>query len=185
MQMPDVNILVYAHREGTPQHARYRDWLIRLATGPEPFALSEPALQGFVRVVTNGRIASVLVANKDGLTTIQPNVVIDCTGDGDVAAWSGAPFEQNAEVQPLTLHFRIGHVKKSPDLAKNCRVALEKAQQRGELPLYYGPGVSFLYGDDEVYIHGVRVPADPTNAADLSRAEIQGRSDAYATFFDG
>ena len=129
-----------------------------------------------------GRISGVQVANKDGLVTVQPKVVIDCTGDGDVAAWSGAPFEQNAEVQPLTLHFRIGRVKKSPDLGKNCRVALEKAQQRGELPFYYGPGVMFLYGDDEVYIHGVRVPADPTNAADLSRAEMQGRSDAYAMF---
>jgi hypothetical protein len=129
-----------------------------------------------------GRIAGVHVANKDGLVTIQPKVVVDCTGDGDVAAWAGAPFEQNAEVQPLTLHFRIGRVKKSPDLGKNCRAALEKAQQRGELPYYYGPGVMFLYGDDEVYIHGVRVPADPTSAADLTRAEMQGRADAYAMF---
>lgn len=128
------------------------------------------------------RITEVKVANKDGLVTIRPQVVIDCTGDGDVAAWSGAPFEQNAEVQPLTLHFRVGHVQKNPDISKNCRAALAAAQQRGELPLYYGPGVMFLFGDDEVYVHGVRVPADPTNAADLSRAEMQGRADAHAMF---
>jgi len=134
-------------------------------------------------VETSGqRITSVKVANKDGLVTVRPRVVIDCTGDGDVAAWSGAPFEQNSEVQPLTLHFRIGHVKPNPDLSRNCRNALAAAQQRGELPYYYGPGVMFLYGDDEVYIHGVRVPADPTNAADLSRAEMQGRADAHAMF---
>ena len=56
MQMPDVNILVYAHREETPTHARYAEKLRGLATGPEPFALSEPVLQGFVRIVTNPRI---------------------------------------------------------------------------------------------------------------------------------
>ncbi len=54
--MPDVNVLVYAHRAGTEQHGRYAAWLTALATGPSPFALSEPVLQGFVRVVTNARI---------------------------------------------------------------------------------------------------------------------------------
>lgn len=56
MQMPDVNILVYAHRDGIEGHERYAEWLTALATGPSPFALSEPVLQGFVRVVTNPRI---------------------------------------------------------------------------------------------------------------------------------
>lgn len=133
-------------------------------------------------VMQGSRIVEVCVANKDGLVRVQPKVVIDCTGDADVAAWSGAPFEQNAEVQPLTLHFRIGHVQKTPDLSQKCRAALALAQQAGELPMYYGPGVMFLFGDDEIYVHGVRVPANPTDAADLSRAEMQGRADAHAMF---
>jgi toxin-antitoxin system PIN domain toxin len=54
--MPDVNVLVYAHREESPAHAKYAMWLSSVATGPEPFALSEPVLQGFIRVVTNGKI---------------------------------------------------------------------------------------------------------------------------------
>jgi len=54
--MPDVNILVYAHREESPQHAVCARWLGGIATGPEPFALSESVLHGFVRIVTNGRI---------------------------------------------------------------------------------------------------------------------------------
>ena len=128
------------------------------------------------------RIRSVQIANKDGLVNIEANTVIDCTGDADVAAWAGAPFEQNAEVQPLTLHFRIGNVKKSANLSQNCRAALAQAQAAGELPFYYGPGVMFLYHDTEVYIHGIRVPANPTDAADLSRAEMQGRADAWAMF---
>jgi toxin-antitoxin system PIN domain toxin len=56
MQMPDVNILVYAHREETHGHERYAKWLTALACGAEPFALSEPVLHGFIRVVTNSRI---------------------------------------------------------------------------------------------------------------------------------
>ncbi|MEP7351829.1 MAG: type II toxin-antitoxin system VapC family toxin [Acidobacteriota bacterium] len=56
MLMPDVNILVYAHRAERPEHLRYAKWLTELVAGPEPFALSEPVLQSFVRVVTNPRI---------------------------------------------------------------------------------------------------------------------------------
>ncbi len=54
--MPDVNILVYAHREESREHARYAAWVTAMATGPEPFALAEPVLHGFIRVVTNPRI---------------------------------------------------------------------------------------------------------------------------------
>jgi uncharacterized protein len=56
MRMLDVNILVYAHREESKGHARYALWLTSMATGPEPFALSEPVVQGFIRIVTNKQI---------------------------------------------------------------------------------------------------------------------------------
>jgi toxin-antitoxin system PIN domain toxin len=56
MLMPDVNVLVYAHREESAEHGRYAAWLIDLAQGSEPFAMSEPVLRGFVRIVTNPRI---------------------------------------------------------------------------------------------------------------------------------
>jgi len=55
--LPDVNVLIYAHVEdSTPDHARYASWITRLATGPEPFALSVLVLSGFIRIVTNPRI---------------------------------------------------------------------------------------------------------------------------------
>jgi toxin-antitoxin system PIN domain toxin len=54
--MPDVNVLVYAYDDRGREHQRYAQWLIELAAGPEPFALSEPVLQGFLRVVTNPRL---------------------------------------------------------------------------------------------------------------------------------
>ncbi len=57
MILPDVNVLIYAHREdSTPDHSRYAQWLIDLATGREPFALSVLALAGLVRIVTNPRV---------------------------------------------------------------------------------------------------------------------------------
>ena len=59
MILPDVSVLIYAHVEdSTPEHAEYAAWITRLATGPEPFALSVLVLSGFVRVVTNARIFS-------------------------------------------------------------------------------------------------------------------------------
>ncbi len=57
MLLPDVNVLIYAHVEDSvPDHAEYAGWLTRLASGPEPFALSILVLSGFIRVVTNPRI---------------------------------------------------------------------------------------------------------------------------------
>ena len=56
MQLPDVNVLIYAHREDAPEHRRYAAWLRTLTASAAPFALSEAVLAGFLRIVTNGRI---------------------------------------------------------------------------------------------------------------------------------
>lgn len=56
MQLPDVNVLIYAHREDAPEHERYARWLQALTTSDEPFALSDVVLSGFLRIVTNPRI---------------------------------------------------------------------------------------------------------------------------------
>lgn len=55
MKMPDVNVLVYAHRAEDPAHVHYRDWLEELVNGPAPFALSVLVATGFVRVVTHSK----------------------------------------------------------------------------------------------------------------------------------
>ena len=56
MQMPDVDVLVYAHRQEAPQHARYSRWLNDLVNGEEPFALSVAVMQGFVRLTTHPKV---------------------------------------------------------------------------------------------------------------------------------
>ena len=132
--------------------------------------------------VRDGRIAAVLVANKDGLVRIEARQVIDCTGDGDIAAWAGAPVEKNQPLMPLTLHFRIGNVTPNKEMSGAAKKALIEAHQRGELPLFYGPGLMFAFAKDEVYIHAVRVSGDASDAADLTRAEMQGRRDAWTMF---
>lgn len=56
MELPDINVLIYAHREDAPDHERYAAWLSSLAAGAAPFALSSVTLGGFLRIVTNPRI---------------------------------------------------------------------------------------------------------------------------------
>ena len=56
MLLPDVNVLIYAHREDAPEHARYAEWLRALTEADEPFAISDVVLSGFLRIVTNPRI---------------------------------------------------------------------------------------------------------------------------------
>ncbi|MFV2062123.1 MAG: type II toxin-antitoxin system VapC family toxin [Chloroflexota bacterium] len=51
--MPDVNVLVYAHRQDEAWHHSYADWLERLVDGPEPFSLSVLVAVAFIRIVTN------------------------------------------------------------------------------------------------------------------------------------
>lgn len=56
MQLPDVNVLIYAHREDAPEHDRYAAWLKTLTAADEPFAMSEVVLASFLRIVTNPKI---------------------------------------------------------------------------------------------------------------------------------
>ena len=52
----DTNILVYAHREGTPYHKAALALLRRLSEGQTPYALFWPSLYEFLRVVTHHRV---------------------------------------------------------------------------------------------------------------------------------
>jgi hypothetical protein len=132
--------------------------------------------------VRGDRISAVMIANKDGLVRVEAKQVVDCTGDGDIAAWAGCPTEQLTPLMPMTLHFRIGNVERNVEQRAAARQACNEAHERGELPMFYGPGLGFAFAKDEVYVHAIRVPGNATDAADLTRAEIQGRRDAWAMF---
>ena len=59
MILPDVNVLVYAHRQDTPNHDRYRDWLEGVLNSDQTFGVAELVLSGFLRIVTHPKIFRV------------------------------------------------------------------------------------------------------------------------------
>ena len=56
MTLPDVNVLVYAHREDSPHHAVCHAWLLRLLKADQAFGLAEAVLASVVRIVTHPRV---------------------------------------------------------------------------------------------------------------------------------
>lgn len=56
MDLPDVNVLVYAHREDTTDHPGCREWLEDTLNSPRAYGVSDRVLSGFVRVVTHPRV---------------------------------------------------------------------------------------------------------------------------------
>ncbi|OQW39337.1 MAG: DNA-binding protein [Nitrospira sp. HN-bin3] len=56
MILPDVNVLVYAHREDSVRHSDYRGWLNRILASDTAFGISDLVLSGFLRVVTHPRV---------------------------------------------------------------------------------------------------------------------------------
>ncbi|MHB8130831.1 MAG: FAD-dependent oxidoreductase, partial [Mobilitalea sp.] len=65
-------------------------------------------------VVEDNKIQCVIIQSKQGPLAIKAEVVIDCTGDGDVAFSAGIPYEQGRDLdglcQPGTVNFRIAGV---------------------------------------------------------------------------
>lgn len=55
--LPDVNVLVYAFREGAERHQTYRHWLEALLDSQDDLLLVDSVLVSVVRIVTNPRIA--------------------------------------------------------------------------------------------------------------------------------
>ncbi len=53
MIVPDVNLLLYAHIQAFPEHAKARAWWDALLSGRKEIGVSSPALFGFLRLATN------------------------------------------------------------------------------------------------------------------------------------
>jgi hypothetical protein len=66
-----------------------------------------------VEMSGNGTVDYITVANKSGLSRYKAKVYVDCTGDGDLAAWAGAEYfqgDKNGKVQASTLCFTIAGI---------------------------------------------------------------------------
>ena len=53
MYLIDVNVLVYAHRQDSPDHDAHRQWLEDVINSDQAYGISENVLPGFLRVVTH------------------------------------------------------------------------------------------------------------------------------------
>ncbi|MBA4388393.1 MAG: VapC toxin family PIN domain ribonuclease [Verrucomicrobia bacterium] len=56
MILMDVNVLVYAFRKDSTDHARYRDWLQSIINSSEAYGISDIVLSGFLRIVTHPKV---------------------------------------------------------------------------------------------------------------------------------
>lgn len=70
MLLPDVSVLVHAHRSGETEHEAHREWLSRLVNGQSSFAMSELVLSGFIRIVTHARVYPVPSALRDAMAFV-------------------------------------------------------------------------------------------------------------------
>lgn len=137
--------------------------------------------------VEDGCVCGVFVQNKSGRSLIRAKTVIDCTGDGDVAAAAGVPFtmgrEEDGLCQPVTCMFMIGGLRFTQlhpyhirdvvnDAAKACGVALPFSYER--------PFVLQLPNCDRCVVmwnHVRRKP--PTDAEAFSEAELESRREIH------
>src|SRR5690606_39958202 len=62
-------------------------------------------------IIKNDKPEGVIFETKSGPVVIKSKVIVDCTGDGDIAYFAGADYETGRRgdklVQPMTLMFRI------------------------------------------------------------------------------
>lgn len=155
-------------------------------------------------VMDNGRIQAVIVQCKNGRVAFAPRVVIDCTGDADVAVRAGVRFEkgrpQDGAMQPMTLMFQLGGVdynrvrefrehgyreRYGADDAYNMRALWAEAQANGDMEPFQDRIMGWWWTPtrpDQLGINFTHiVGADPTRVEDLTRATIEGRRQAYHT----
>lgn len=136
----------------------------------------------FFDVVKDGdRIDSVIFHTKDGLYAVKPRFVIDSTGDGDLAAKAGCPFEFGNEegyCQPMTLCFKVRNIDRSrmPSREEINRI-YDEVKKAGDLDC---PRENLLWFDapssDVIHMNTTRVVMkNGTVGADLSDAEKEGR----------
>jgi ribulose 1,5-bisphosphate synthetase/thiazole synthase len=144
-------------------------------------------------VIADHGFRGVVFETKSGPVVIRARVVIDSTGDGDVAARAGAPNEIGRDddglVQPMTLMFRIteferdgfdAYVKEHPDQWRGVHGLwdlIRKATAEGKLKL---PREDMLFfatpHEREVSVNSTRVTRVlGTDVWDWSRAEWESR----------
>jgi len=140
------------------------------------------------------RIAVLLVETKAGRQAIRADIFIDCSGDGDLAAWAGAPFEvgdREGHMLYPSMMFRLNGIdpERAGEAWKTIPALMEKAEAAGthQFPrkaaivrpqrsgIEWRVNFTQLARADGSAINGI----EPD---DLTRGEIEGRRQAVEAF---
>jgi len=137
-------------------------------------------------IVEGDALRGLLVENKSGRGAVLAKVVVDCTGDGDVAARAGAPCEKGRDgdglLQPLTLMFRLTNCHFLQQNSGHLHGLMQKAAAElgVELPPFRRPWIIPLPGSGDAVVQAVHVyGVDATDARQLSAACVAARKEAH------
>lgn len=136
------------------------------------------------------RLTSVIVVNKSGFLKINAEVIVDASGDADVAYLAGYAYDgigSHTPVQSLTTTFRVVNVdeEETKKFTKNQMWDWMKAANlsgKYNLPREEGSvHITTIPGVMATNMVRLNLP-DPTDIIELSKAEILGRRQALEYF---
>ncbi len=144
-------------------------------------------------LMDGGRIDALLIETKSGRMAVRATVYIDCSGDGDLAAFAGAPFEIGRGEDDMlypTMMFRLNGV--DPNAAgeawKTIPTLMDEAEKRGVHFPRKGAIVRPMKHETEWRVNVTQLKTDDgralngADAVELTIGEIEGRRQALAFF---
>lgn len=155
-------------------------------------------------IVEDGAVIGAFLENVEGRSAVLAKVTVDCTGNGDAIARSGAEWVKGQTLQPMTMCFYMAHARPDESVPHNGnrwmdigpepgymsqasasrrtdivfdRDDMLRRREAGELPLFGGPWLGGMH-KDIVWVNTTRVLGDASLVGELTRAEIRGRREA-------
>jgi hypothetical protein len=139
-------------------------------------------------VLDGDRIEGLVISNKSGRSVIQAKLYIDATGDADLAALAGVPFQtggEQGELQPGTMCYIVSGADKDrfnaflieSGQSGQLEKSVVEAQQNGDLPdgRKRVSGIAWITDSVAGFNFGHIFGVNGTKAEDLTRAAIDGR----------
>src|SRR5438105_7241450 len=139
------------------------------------------------------RDGHLLVETKSGRRAIRGRIYIDCSGDGDLAAWAGAPYEvgdgKGNMLYPSTM-YRIGGVDaaRAGNAWETIAARMEEAERAGRRfprkkpivrpqpnPAEWRANLTQIRKPDGAAVSGI-------DALELAWGEVEGRRQVWDTF---
>lgn len=136
----------------------------------------------------------LMIETKAGRQAVRADIFIDCSGDGDLAAWAGAPFEVGDNAGSMlfpSMMFRLNGIdpEKAGDAWRTIPALMEKAQasgthrfpRKGAIVRPQKSGIEWrvnftqLAREDGSAVNGL----EPDQ---MTRGEIEGRRQAVQAF---